>query len=147
MSVPVPPCSSRQPEPGGPSASARPLLAAPVFAEVVHTVLDARPDLDRDRAERIVDEALKFVVAAARFPLSRLVPTPEVDTGWHALILHTRAYRALCSWLGHHVDHWPEGTGPGVSDPGAPARTVELIRRSGYVPDPELWCVGADVTG
>ncbi|TXS15537.1 hypothetical protein EAO70_16170 [Streptomyces sp. adm13(2018)] len=131
------PCSA-SPEPGNPPA-VRSLLSDAAFNGVMHTVLDDNPGWDASYAGRIVEEALKFVVAASLFPTAPISPTKEVDEGWHALILHTHLYATLCSRLGRTVHHYPERPEAARRDPDVITRTVALIEQAGYTPDPELW--------
>ncbi|MFD0078252.1 glycine-rich domain-containing protein [Streptomyces sp. NPDC127166] len=131
------PCSSN-PEPKNPPG-ARFLVSDEYFTGAVHTVLDNNPDMDASKAERIVDEAIKFVHAATLFPKVRISPTSEVDEGWHALILHTHPYATLCNRLGRFVHHYPERPDAARHDPDVITRTVALIEQAGYTPDAELW--------
>jgi hypothetical protein len=65
------------------------LVPAALFAKLVARVeRDAK--VDRERAERIMRQALAFLLACARNPETPLAPSREVDHGWHAFILHTR---------------------------------------------------------
>ncbi|MER5871408.1 hypothetical protein [Streptomyces sp. NPDC002044] len=105
----------------------------------MHTVLDNNPGMEPGMAGRIVIEAIKFVAAAAQFPTVRIAPTREVDEGWHALILHTRLYEALCARLGRTVHHYPERPDAARHDPDVMTRTIALIEQVGYTPDAELW--------
>jgi hypothetical protein len=131
------PCST------GPHADrapdARALLGGDAYTGVVLTVLDNNPNWERGYAERIVTEALKFVHTASLFPTVPISPTEEVDEGWHALILHTRVYAALCSGLGRMVHHYPERPEAARQDPAVLTRTMALIEQAGYTPDAELW--------
>ncbi|GAA2141383.1 hypothetical protein GCM10009760_25550 [Kitasatospora kazusensis] len=115
------------------------LLNPAQFDGVVFTVLDNNPGMAADMAERIVTEALKFVVTARTFPQVRITPSNVVDEGWHALILHTRTYAELFSRLGGFVHHYPERPDPERHDEAALTRTVALIEEAGYRPDHELW--------
>ncbi|MFG2290548.1 glycine-rich domain-containing protein [Streptomyces sp. NPDC048595] len=117
----------------------RGLLAPDAFRGVVATVMDNNPGMDEPMAGRVVDEALKFVVAAAKFPATSVRPSRVVDEGWHALILHTALYAELCARLGRFVHHYPDG--PGASGHGADGHlpTVALIEEAGFSADKELW--------
>ncbi|WP_380280687.1 glycine-rich domain-containing protein [Kitasatospora purpeofusca] len=117
----------------------RTLLTPEAFGGVTATVVDNNPGMVVGTAERIVTEALKFVVTARRFPTVRITPSNVVDEGWHALILHTRPYAGVCERLGGFVHHYPERPDPTRHDPDALARTVALIEEAGYIPDHELW--------
>jgi hypothetical protein len=117
----------------------RDLLTPDAFGGVVATVMDNNPGMDEPTAERVVAEALKFVVAAGTFPGVYIQPSRVVDEGWHALILHTAFYAKLCDQLGHFVHHYPERPDASRHDPDALTRTVALIEETGFVPDRELW--------
>lgn len=100
--------------------------------------------VDRERAERIVRQALAFLVACARNPRIALAPSKEVDHGWHAFILHTREYADFCARVaGHFVHHAPEDPGGGrVHAAARNAATTEVMRRTGLPVDEELWDAG-----
>jgi hypothetical protein len=122
-----------------PASHVRDLLAERAYQGVRTTILDNNPGMSEDTASRVLDEALKFLVACARFPHVYVQPSRVVDEGWHALILHTAPYRALCEQLGGFIDHFPERSDPTRHDQGTTARTVALIGEAGYTPDLELW--------
>ncbi|GGT05730.1 MULTISPECIES: glycine-rich domain-containing protein [Streptomyces] len=124
--------------------SARHLLSGEGFARAVQLVVRDNDGIDEALAERIVDEALKFVAAAARTAGRHLRPSKTVDIGWHALILHTAMYRSLCSSIGRFVDHRPEGPATLRRDADTLDRTLDAIREAGYQPDSYLWGSPAD---
>ncbi|MFF7649389.1 glycine-rich domain-containing protein [Streptomyces sp. NPDC007983] len=107
-------------------------------AEVIGTVLRNNPGMDDGLAARIVDEAVKFVAAAAGAH-QHLAPSRVVDEGWHALILHTRTYRQLCERVGTFVHHIPEAPDPEQRDPDALTRTQQRIAEAGFPVDDALW--------
>jgi hypothetical protein len=117
---------------------ARALLTAAEFEGVAATVGSNNPDMPQATADRITEEALKFVAAAAREP-GGMRPSRAVDEGWHALILHTRVYARLCANLGRFVDHVPELPDPSRYTPGILDSTIDRIRAAGFEPDMELW--------
>ncbi|MCP9205479.1 glycine-rich domain-containing protein [Streptomyces sp. NEAU-Y11] len=119
------------------------LLDQPTRAEVVGTVLRGNPELTEHMAVRIVDEAVKFVAAAATSP-TPLVPSQVVDEGWHALILHTRTYRQLCDRVGTFVHHVPEAPAPDQRAPEALTRTQQRITEAGFPLDDALWLAPDD---
>ncbi|MFC9431088.1 glycine-rich domain-containing protein [Streptomyces sp. NPDC056987] len=123
---------------------ARSLLTAEEFAGVAATVKRANPGMETTLAERITVEALAFVATAANRSSGRLAPSPVVDEGWHALILHTRVYADLCTRLGgrfvHHIPQPPNPTHPHV--PGILAFTQAAITGAGFQVDEELWQPG-----
>ncbi|MBW1598255.1 hypothetical protein HPT28_14670 [Streptomyces sp. JJ38] len=120
------------------TTAARDLLTEQEFTSVRSTVLDGNPDMSEAMAERIVDEALKFVVACAKNPGIGLAPSRVVDEGWHALLLHSAAYARICTQLGSFVHHFP-GYDPTHYDPAIIDRTREKIAAAGYEVDAELW--------
>ncbi|MET7934514.1 hypothetical protein [Streptomyces sp. NPDC005322] len=120
------------------------LLDGDSLADVRATVLDNNPGMSPELAERIVSDAVAFLATAARFPHERIVPSRVVDEGWHALILHTQLYAALCETLGMFVHHRPERPDPGRFNQAAIDRTVSLIEETGYTVHPELWRAPAD---
>ncbi|MFK0252133.1 glycine-rich domain-containing protein [Streptomyces sp. NPDC090445] len=121
--------------------SARHLLSAEGFTRVVHLVQRDNDGVEEALATRIVDESLRFVVAAGQSTGRHLRPSKAVDMGWHALILHTAMYRELCSSLGRFIDHRPETL---RRDADTLDRTMEAIREAGYEPDACLWGPLAD---
>ncbi|MFD5509093.1 hypothetical protein ACFWIB_15130 [Streptomyces sp. NPDC127051] len=117
---------------------ARQLIGPEEFAGVAATVGSNNPDMSQATAERITEEGLKFVAAAAQFP-GGMRPSRTVDEGWHSLILHTVVYARLCERLGRFVHHLPELPDPDRYTPGALDHTLDRIRAAGYEPDMELW--------
>ncbi|MEU4616647.1 glycine-rich domain-containing protein [Streptomyces umbrinus] len=115
------------------------LISEEELAAVVATVLRDHDDLERSTAERIVEEALKFVAACAAFPGERLRPSRAVDKGWHALILHTHTYERLCSRLGRFVHHMPDLPDHAAAPAEALERAPEVMTTAGYEPDRTLW--------
>lgn len=120
---------------------ARSLLTAEQFAGVKATVLRANPGMDEALAERITLEGLKFVATSAHRSSGRMAPSPVVDEGWHALILHTKVYADLNARLGgrfvHHIPQPPNPTEPTV--PGWLQRSQAAIELAGFEVDAELW--------
>ncbi|MFE9737356.1 glycine-rich domain-containing protein [Streptomyces sp. NPDC006477] len=116
----------------------RTLITPAAFAGVAATVVDNNPGMALTDAERIVEEALKFVGAAAQFP-GGMRPSRTVDEGWHALILHTVVYEELCGRLGRFVHHVPERPDLTRHDPTALERTQARITQAGYTVDRTLW--------
>ncbi|MFI2367702.1 glycine-rich domain-containing protein [Streptomyces sp. NPDC018833] len=125
----------------------RDLLAPDAFGSVNATVLDNNPGMDEPTARRVVEEALKFVVAAVKFPTTPIRPSRLVDEGWHALILDTALYAELCARLGRFVHHCPDGPDSPHQAPDAHLRTVALIEEAGLSADKELWTVPTNALG
>ncbi|MEW2547912.1 hypothetical protein AB0910_19415 [Streptomyces sp. NPDC047002] len=118
----------------------RALLEPEQFADVRATVLDANPGMTEDIAGRITAQALAFVATAAAHPGASIAPSPVVDEGWHALVLHTQLYAELCERLCngfvHHVPERPDGS---EYDPDLTTRTMLTMASAGYPVDVELW--------
>lgn len=120
----------------------RTLVEPTLFDRLVRRVMTDE-SADRDHAERVVDQSLAFLGACA-VSTERLVPSVQVDPGWHAFVLHTQDYAAFCDRLaGRFLHHEPtdpnaertEDTG----DEDAIARTISAITAAGYRVDRELW--------
>ncbi|GGP37902.1 hypothetical protein [Streptomyces melanogenes] len=122
--------------------SARHLISDEGFGAAVRVVRRANVDVDEAMAGRIVDEALKFVAAAAanRTPGLALRPARIVDEGWHALIQDTRTYKQLADELGAFVHYVPETPATKRHDDVAVMRTLNAVQRAGFAPDLYLWC-------
>ncbi|MEV5363273.1 hypothetical protein AB0L12_10945 [Streptomyces cellulosae] len=125
---------------------ARQLIGDRAFTSCQGTVLDANPGMPHEMADRIVEEALKFVAACAKNPGTGLAPSRIVDEGWHALILHTAVYAELCDSLGGSFVHHFPGYDPTNYDPPILDRTRETIASLGWTLDPELWGPPSDET-
>lgn len=126
---------------------ARTLLSADQFAGVAATVVRNNAGMELALAGRIVEEAIKFVSAAAYTPGRGLRPSRIVDEGWHALILHTHVYATLCVRVGGFVHHVPEPPmAQAAFDPESLVRTQAAITEAGFEPDPMLWLAPWDST-
>ncbi|MFC3450903.1 glycine-rich domain-containing protein [Amycolatopsis speibonae] len=126
-----------------PSTTGRPLLSGALFERLAGRII-VEEKLDRDLAERIVDQTLAFLAACARNTGARLAPSDLVDIGWHTFILHTRDYAEFCDRIaGRFLHHVPATDGdPDASGEAAHAtlmRTVTAIEQAGYAVDPALW--------
>lgn len=143
MSVPPHPVPD---PPGSPiPLLARCLITDRQFTSCRKTIMDANPHMAEEMADRVVEEALKFVTACSRYSAVGLAPSRIVDEGWHALILHTAMYAELCEVLGSFVHHYP-GWDPTHYDPQIIDRTREMIAKVGYTADAELWGPPSDET-
>lgn len=112
------------------------LIPAALFDRLVARV-ERDANVDRERATRIMRQALAFLFACARNPGTPLAPSRAVDHGWHAFILHTREYADFCDRVaGHFIHHVPEEPD---AEGGSTEPTVDLMRRTGLPVDEELW--------
>lgn len=116
------------------------LIPTALFARLC-TRVERDAKVDRAHAERIVRQALAFLVACARNPEIPLAPSKAVDHGWHAFILHTREYAGFCDRVaGHFIHHAPEDpAGERVDAIARNATTTAVMRRTGLPVDEELW--------
>jgi hypothetical protein len=93
------------------------------------------------RAERIADQAVAFLVTAATATVP-MVPSDDVDLGLHALILHTREYAKLCErYAGRFLHHNPK-PGGGGRDPEKVITSARAMKAAGFMVLDDLWTVG-----
>ncbi|NEA62582.1 hypothetical protein [Streptomyces sp. SID12488] len=93
-----------------------------------------------ERAERIADQAVAFLVAAATATVP-MVPSDDVDLGLHALILHTKEYAALCEqYAGRFLHHNPK-LGGGARDAEMVAASARAMKAAGFMVFDDLWTV------
>lgn len=139
-----------EPDPSGPVAvldrdrDPRDLLTDAEFTAVAATVRSNNPGMQLGLAERITSEALAFLAACAHDRQASIAPSPVVDEGWHALILHTALYAQLGERLGGFIHHYPQLPEDVAYDPDTIALTLLAIEQAGYVPDRELWAGPGD---
>jgi hypothetical protein len=128
----------------GDAARPRELIAPGLFSELTYRVATVDGH-DQDTAERIVEQALTFLVACARYPDGHLSPSETVDAGWHAFILHTADYAEFCERVAgrfiHHRPGNPSGVASGQQTIGV---TIAAIRDAGLHVDPDLWVPRAE---
>ncbi|MET9033172.1 glycine-rich domain-containing protein [Streptomyces mirabilis] len=93
-----------------------------------------------ERAERIADQAVAFLVTAAT-AIVPMVPSDDVDFGLHALILHTKEYAELCEkYAGRFLHHSPM-PGGGGRDPEKVAASAHAMKAAGFAVFDDLWTV------
>jgi hypothetical protein len=120
------------------SRDPRELISTDLFDELTERVMKDEGH-DRDMAERVVTQTLVFLAACAQNPGAKLAPSNAVDPGWHAFILHTKAYAEFCDRVaGRFIHHLPI-MNDDIRSGNALARTVEALHRTGYPVDGELW--------
>jgi len=121
-----------------PARRGRDLVHSGLFHRLVARVR-VDESVDVALAERICDQALAFLQVCADNPGRTFAPSPSVDAGWHAFLLHTHDYAAFCdAKAGRFIHHIPTDNGDGGDGPMA-ADAVEAIRSAGFVVDAELW--------
>lgn len=92
----------------------------------------------RDLAERILGNAVMYVIAAMEHPEVHLGVGKVVDIGVHQLILDTPVYFAFCDAYngGAYKHHAPFIQRRGD---GTVLRTADFLQSIGFEPDEELW--------
>ncbi|QIQ03901.1 glycine-rich domain-containing protein [Streptomyces liangshanensis] len=110
-----------------------------LFESLTHFVV-AHNGRTPERAERIADQAVAFVVTASTATVP-MVPSDEVDLGLHALILHTKEYAELCvRHAGRFLHHNP-APGGGARDPERVAASALAMKAAGFMVFDDLWTV------
>ncbi|WP_207954560.1 glycine-rich domain-containing protein [Saccharopolyspora elongata] len=122
---------------------ARSLISEDLFARLSRRIT-IDENVEPESADRIMDQALAFLGACARFPGHNLAPSKPVDIGWHTFILYTREYAEFCERVANRFIHHVPQDAPGAPEHSkAPASvrvgTVGSIRCAGYLVDEELW--------
>lgn len=126
----------------------RSLITDKLFDRMTARIAAEHPELAPDMPQRILNQALAFLGAAAvtTRPLS---PSSLVDIGWHTFILYTSDYRAFCARVaGRFIDHVPDDDTdtPSPATPGTVADVMIAITDAGYRVDDDLWPAMADCT-
>lgn len=124
-------------------ATGRSLISPDLFDRLVRRIV-ADQKLDKELAERIVDQSLAFLAACATNTGAPLAPSDPVDIGWHTFLLHTRDYAEFCGRIaGRFLHHVPTEDGdPSATGPAARARlvrTMAAIESAGFLLDARLW--------
>ncbi|MCQ9185650.1 hypothetical protein KMT30_42815 [Streptomyces sp. IBSBF 2953] len=110
-----------------------------LFESLAHFVVTHDGE-SAERAERIADQAVAFVVTAATATVP-MVPSDDVDLGLHALILHTKEYAQLCErYAGRFLHHNPK-PGGGARDLEKVATSARAMKAAGFAVFDDLWTV------
>lgn len=112
------------------------------LSEPCERVAREHPDWSAGRLTRAETGYRQFLFLRMTYPGTRLVPHVDVDEVWHAHILHTRSYMALCdALLGGYFHHTPtRGGQPSPQDIADYGHTRQLIRHHfGADKDPVVW--------
>jgi hypothetical protein len=102
-------------------------------------------NLDLELAQRIIDQTLIFLKLIADNPGQSYAPSPLVDIGWHAFILHTQRYSDFCRQIaGGFIHHYPRDDEEGRqrefdSSRYDVSRTTLALIRANLPVDNELW--------
>jgi hypothetical protein len=116
----------------------RELLDAETFGLLAQYVAEHQ-DVTAVYAERMVEQLLVWLQAAAENPTVRLAMDETVDPAWHAFLLHSQQYAEFCDrTFGYYLHHVPPA--PGVSHTEAEVdRTLPALYATGYRVDEEFW--------
>lgn len=110
-----------------------------LFESLAHFVV-AHNGQSPERAQRIADQAVAFLVTAATAAVP-MDPSDDVDLGLHALILHTKEYAALCErYAGRFLHHNPAPDG-GARDLEKVAASARAMKAAGFMVSDDLWTV------
>ncbi|MGG2462804.1 hypothetical protein ACO0M4_23800 [Streptomyces sp. RGM 3693] len=92
----------------------------------------------KDLAERILGNAVMYLVASMEHPEVHLGVGKVVDIGVHQIILDTPVYFAFCEAYngGAYKHHAPFIQ---RRNDGTVLRTADFLRSIGFMPDDELW--------
>ncbi|MEU5337966.1 hypothetical protein AB0G51_32285 [Streptomyces asoensis] len=110
-----------------------------LFDSLTHFVM-VHNGQSRERAERIADQAVAFVVTTATATVP-MVPSDDVDLGLHALILHTKEYAGLCDRYASRFLHHNPGPGGGPRDRKKVAASAHAMKAAGFMVFDDLWTV------
>jgi hypothetical protein len=113
--------------------------------------------IDRFLSERIVNQTLAFLKLVAENPGQCYAPSPAVDIGWHAFLLHTRQYADFCDAIaGRFIHHEPTESRVDESRSVAlpeleVSRTIAALNSANLPVDTSLWqspakCGGSSCT-
>jgi hypothetical protein len=118
----------------------RAVVSGDLFRRLTDRIVQAE-GFDRDLAERIMDQALAFLVSCSANIGDPLAPSKLVDIGWHTFLLDTCEYTAFCDRVaGRFIHHVPNDDEPATESPGEVlARTVTAMRALGFHLDDALW--------
>ncbi len=90
-------------------------------------------------AESIVDGVVAFLVMCADYPDKRFVPSPMIDTGWHAFLLFTKEYQKFCDGIAGHFLHHEPKDGSKISTIATYHDTVVFMKKNNIPFDQKLW--------
>jgi hypothetical protein len=118
----------------------RSLVSPDLFHRLTDRIIQAE-SFERDLAERIMDQALAFLLACAANVGAPLAPSELVDIGWHTFLLDTSEYATFCDRVaGRFIHHVPNDNQRTGKSPGEVlARTVTAMRTLGFHLDDALW--------
>ncbi|WP_217711577.1 hypothetical protein [Actinomadura sp. NAK00032] len=130
--------------PGPAATDPKRLISADLFGRLVTRIV-REEHVSTEKAERILNQALAFLMACALNPGAELAPSKSVDVGWHAFVLHTREYADFCHRVaGRFIHHTPDDRSETGSGGASIRATVAAMEQAGLSVDPDLWETAGD---
>lgn len=115
------------------------MMDSQLWERIVDRII-VEEDMERSLAERILNDALAFMLLCAANPQGRFSPSKLVDVGWHNFILYTREYMAFCEKIaGSYIHHAPFDAAGVDYGSGHVVATVEALKLHGISFDQSLW--------
>jgi hypothetical protein len=103
--------------------------------------------MDHAYAERVMDQALGFLLLCAMDPTNNYRPSAMVDIGWHTFLLYTKDYAAFCQRVaGYFIHHVPDDEPTETSAESGPDTAGAMVAAGIFV-DAELWATAAECGG
>lgn len=101
--------------------------------------------VERELAERIMDQAIGFLRLCALEPDAGYAPSKLVDIGWHTFLMYTRAYAQFCDELcGRFIHHEPSDKQGVVYGIGEAHKSMLAMEAVGLPVDQMLWANSGD---
>ncbi|SNT58193.1 hypothetical protein SAMN05443665_10491 [Actinomadura meyerae] len=120
------------------------LISPDLFGRLVARIVHEK-HVSTEEAERVLHQALGFLMACALNPGAGLAPSKSVDVGWHAFVLHTREYADFCQRIaGRFIHHAPDDPSDAGSGGASIRATVAAMEQAGLHVDPDLWETAGD---
>lgn len=120
-------------------ALGRSLIADDLFERLIAWLAEDE-QIERQLAERVMDQTLVFLKACADNPDIPLRPSKVVDLGWHTFVLHTHDYAKFCEHVAcRFIHHTPEEFALPTSAKETLTPTIEIMKTTGLMVDDSLW--------
>jgi hypothetical protein len=116
----------------------RDLISAGLWERLIGRIVKDE-GIERSLAERIMNEAVGFLLLCAAEPDEKYSPSRTVDVGWHTFILHTQAYAAFCESINGAFIHHEPFDGEASDGDALISRTVDALASHNFPVDADLW--------
>src|SRR6266446_5709562 len=81
-------------------------------------------------AESVFRDTVRFLYLAGATDVKPLVPTKNIDKGWHSFLMFTRDYAKFCeAYFGRFIHHEPRCRGARAAEINRFAFTFDLARQ------------------